>query len=207
MPEGFSISLRRVLLWLPPMFVAWYLLSPLLASLVAGLLQMPLRLLSDGLIFKLEAEGALVHGVVRLSGGQYGSLTVPPGRLAELILDGRPMIHGYGIPLFFALLLGLPRLPGRRRATLLAIAALLLVVAFGVALGFGKAVLFDLDPAVSASLAPSPALREVIALGYQFGTLVLPAVGPLALWAWLHGQALLDPAYTSTTGGDIVKAP
>ncbi|TRX75360.1 exosortase H-associated membrane protein [Pseudomonas mangiferae] len=207
MPDGFTRSLRRVLLWLPLLFVAWYLLSPLVANLVAGLLHTPLRLLSDGLIFKLDADGALVHAVVRLGGGQYGSLTVPPGRLAELVLEGRPMIHGYGIPLFFALLLGLPRLPGRRLATLLAAGALLAVVVFGVALGFAKALFFDLDPAVAAGLRPGQWGLDLIALGYQFGTLVLPAVAPLALWAGLHGQALLDASHTAGAGDGIVGAP
>ncbi|WP_263144994.1 exosortase H-associated membrane protein [Pseudomonas sp. RIT-PI-AD] len=205
MADSLGVALRRVLAWLPLTFLAWYLLAGPIASLVATFLQPVLRALSDGLIFRLESEGALIHAMIRLGGGQYGSLTVPPGRLAELILEGRPMIHGYGIPLFFALLLGLPRVPGKRLATLAAVSGLLALVAFGVAMGIGKSLLFDLDPAVSARLGLHQMQIDLIALGYQFGALILPAVVPLALWAGLHGQALLAMTRTGAAVDGIVR--
>jgi hypothetical protein len=49
-----------------------------------------------------------------------------------------------------------------------------------------KTLAFDLAAAPGNTLASSPAAREAIALGYQLGSLVVPGVAGLVVWAALN---------------------
>ncbi|WP_419641591.1 exosortase H-associated membrane protein [Thiolapillus sp.] len=53
-----------------------------------------------------------------------------------------------------------------------------------------KTLLFKLDPGLSSQLGFSSFQKELVALGYQFGYLILPAVTPLVLWIGFHQQFL-----------------
>ena len=50
----------------------------------------------------------------------------------------------------------------------------------------GDQLAFDLGPEIRGRLDLAPWALEATALGYQFGTLVLPAVAPVALWLGQH---------------------
>ncbi|MET1078352.1 MAG: exosortase H-associated membrane protein [Pseudomonas sp.] len=184
--------IRRVLAWLPLTYGLWFLLAPAMAWLLAGLLQPLLVWISGELIFAVQHEGALVQAVVRLGGGTYGDLMVPAGRFAEVLIEVRPLLYGYGVPLFAALLLasGVGRLSWR--AWLGSLAGLLLMLLFGVGVGLLKALVFDLHPSIAAPWQLQSWSRELLALGYQLGLLMLPIVTPLSLWFVLFADQLVQ---------------
>ncbi|MES2821051.1 MAG: exosortase H-associated membrane protein [Pseudomonadota bacterium] len=190
MPSGRLI--RRMLAWLPLTYGLWYAMAPAVAMLLAGLLQPLLKLLSGGLVFAVEREGRLVQAVVRLGAGSYGELVVPAGRFAELLIEAQPMIYGYGVPLFVALVLAAGRRQVSWRAWLLSAGGLLSMLVFGVGMGLLKGLVFDLHPSISALLSVQPFQRELIALGYQLGFLMLPVVVPLIVWFVLYADLLVE---------------
>ena len=58
--------------------------------------------------------------------------------------------------------------------------------AWGIGFDILKTLAFDLGPEIRGRLDLAPWALEATALGYQFGTLVLPAVAPVALWLGQH---------------------
>jgi len=105
-----------------------------------------------------------------------------PGRgKAELVVETDPAHYAYGLPLFLALLLASrsPHMVGRAVAGYL---ILLVPQTFSLAFDILKQIMVAGNP---ASLGIAPWRMETIALGYQFGSLLLPTLAPIALWLWL----------------------
>jgi len=98
-----------------------------------------------------------------------------------------PMIYGYALPLFVGLAMATPLMPARRLLQCaIAIPLIWLAQAFGTVAESLKAVAIDAGPggleaAQRAGLSP-----DVIALCYQFGSLILPSLLPALLWIVLN---------------------
>ena len=105
---------------------------------------------------------------------------MPEGEYA-LVLELNPLIYGFGLPLFVALFLAGSEANNWRK---LALGALLLIPfqAWGICFDLLKQVAVTAGPVISEQTGFSPWQVEGIALGYQFGALILPAVAPLGLW-------------------------
>lgn len=126
-----------------------------------------------------------------------------PGQVALLSPEANFLPYGYGLPLLVALLLAARagRLPAR---IALGAAALLPFQVLGVCLDWLKQL------AIGMGAAPfSAAERELIAFGYQMGSLVLPALVPVLLWAWLDLAFLrafvVEAALEGSTGADTAR--
>jgi uncharacterized membrane protein YjjP (DUF1212 family) len=65
---------------------------------------------------------------------------------------------------------------------------LVLAQTWGVSLEILMTLLFKLDASMSSQLGFSAFQKELVALGYQFGYLILPAVTPLVLWIGFHQE-------------------
>jgi hypothetical protein len=176
----------RTALWLAPCFAAWYLAAPFhgLAAGEAGCALVDL--LKPGLVSALERQGSDLVFVT--------TLLVHPaaGEAGVLVTEVNPLLYTYGLPLFVALMLA-----ARSRAwKIVAGAAILLPFqGWGIAFDFLAQVGIRAGPAVSvqAGLAEWPA--EAIALAYQAGSLLFPALVPVVLWAAFN-RPLVD-AYAS----------
>jgi hypothetical protein len=98
-----------------------------------------------------------------------------------------PMVYGYALPLFSGLAMATP-LTGLRRTAQIALAFVLiwLAQAFGIAAEALKILAFNSGSAGSAAIARAQIPPEAVALAYQFGYLILPAVLPIALWIGLN---------------------
>jgi len=180
MRSPLSSFFLRVLLWLPLAFGGWFLFAILMATPVAWLSELALPALFPDLFAGVERHGYLLDIVTRISPpAEYSQ-----GRAGELAFGVNPMIYGYGIPLFTALVLATAEEDGFRHGWIWigGMVVLVLVQGFGVTLEALKVVLFGLGPAASGQAGFSPWQRELVALGYQLGTLVLPAMTPVALW-------------------------
>ncbi len=170
----------RALAWLPVALAAWYFASTALAWVPArlaapamGLAGVEARVaqLEDGVaIFEARLDPPYRPGVAAVAG-------------VDVAIEVRTRTFTFGIALFLALTLALGR-PWRPAAAALGMAILLVLPAWSLA--------FDALRQLSgvAALAPvlawPPAAREAIAFGYQAGSLLLPTLGPVALWIALN---------------------
>lgn len=112
---------------------------------------------------------------------------VKGGQFASMVAEVSPMIYGYGLPLFCAMFLASGA--GRRwRRLLLGIVLLIPFQVWGICFDLLKQVAIGAGAGVAAQTGIDPWQREVIALGYQLGTLILPTVAPVGLWLALERQ-------------------
>ena len=176
--RGFGL---RALLWLPLSFFLWFAFaSPLVWPVVRiaklGLLSLWPELFADvvQLGHSMEVTTQVLVNQVTESG---------VSGIGQLILTQNPLIYGYSLPLFSGLVMATPMLARWRLLQLaLAFAAIWTAQAFGVVTGCLKMLAFESGAAGAAAIARSTLSPDAIALAYQFGYLILPAVLPVALW-------------------------
>lgn len=109
----------------------------------------------------------------------------PPGARAELVAEAQPAHYGFGLPMLMALLLASG---GQRRWRKLAIgaAALIPFQAFSIFFVLLKQVALGSGSAATVQLAFSPLQLNAVALAYQLGVLLMPALVPIVLWLLLE---------------------
>lgn len=190
----------KALLWLPLVFVVWFILAPLWvlpAVLVAK--QVLLGVWGD-LFTEIARGGELLDASGRVIGraDYLVSLTtsvtvrVPagpdgPGGIGVLEPTINPMVYAYSLPLFGGLAMATPLSSGRRFVQLaLAFVVIWLALAFGIVAESLKTLAFDAGDSGAAAIARAGLAPNAIALAYQFGYLILPAVVPVALWIGLN---------------------
>jgi hypothetical protein len=190
----------KALLWLPLSFVIWFVLAPLWV-LPAVLMAKQVLLGFWGELFTNVVRGgelldATGHVVAR---ADYlvtlitsVKVTVPPGPdgpggVGVLEPTINPMVYAYSLPLFAGLAMATPLSTGRR---LLQFAAALAVIwvalAFGIVAESLKTIAVEAGDSGAAAIARAGLVPNAIALAYQFGYLILPAVVPVALWIGLN---------------------
>lgn len=181
----------KVLVLLPVFLAAWYLASTPLAWIAGKAASPAIRLVAGGPT-SMEMRERSVAYTVKLEMPYRPGAT--PRIAAEVeVATGK---FTYGIALFLALALA-----ARRSCNALGIlfgfAVLLVLPGFGVAFDALKQLgsVHGLEP----FLHWGAGTREAVALGFQVGSLLLPTLGPVALWLamarglWAPG-ALPPPA-------------
>jgi hypothetical protein len=183
------------LLWLPAAFFLWFWFA---APLVWPVIQIAKLVLLHAWpsLFTAVSQGAdlldaqghvLAHAgyLMQLSSGVLVNAAAPgeAARFGFLEPVVNPMIYGYALPLFAGLVLATP-LTRRQRALQLTIGVTLiwLAQAFGVIAESLKSLGMDAGPEGAAAVVRAGLPLELIALCYQFGYLILPALLPAALW-------------------------
>ena len=171
--------IARVFAWLPAAFIVWYFAAPVLMWPVALLVDLVAR----------SAFGDLVRGVEQVGSVLTFATTLKPGstsaRGAEITADVNMLLYAFGMPLYAALVLA-AREPGWPRRLLAGYVALVPFVAWGVLADFLKTVAITSGPQIASQTGFVAWQREVIAFGYQFGTLILPTVVPAVAWVLTH---------------------
>lgn len=102
---------------------------------------------------------------------------------AELVAEADPAHYGYGLPLYLALLIA-SRSKKILRKALAGYLILLLPQTFSLCFDILKQ--FMAAGGSPAALGIAQWQMEGIALGYQFGTLLLPTLAPVVLWLWFE---------------------
>jgi len=190
----------KAALWLPLCFVIWFWLGALWVMVPAAIARMVLvgawPELFNGLSQGgdvLDAAGRVIaHAGYLLTLNTSVMVTVPAdasgaGGVGLLEPTLNPMVYAYSLPLFCGLAMATP-LTTRRRIVqiLIAFAVIWIAQAFGIVCESLKFVAFDAGaPGVAAILRSGPP-SGAIALAYQFGYLILPAVIPAGLWIGLN---------------------
>lgn len=166
----------RTVLWLPACFALWYFTAPYHASIAGGFAHAWLALLTPGIVDTVERTGSSLTFVTTLR------VHPAPGQEAVLVPEVGALIYTYGLALLVALMLA-ARAPV---AKILAGAALLLPFqGWGIAFDFLAQVGIGLGPDVAASAGLANWRRELIALGYQLGSVILPSLAPVLVWGFL----------------------
>jgi hypothetical protein len=182
-PESIWPLAGRLFLWLVPCYVVWHFGSEAIAWAQGGISRVAIGTWFPGLLAGWEVQGSVVEFATHIAvvrGGQVGQLTVP--------VDGR--LYSYGWPLFGALTLAVD--PRRWRALLIGLAILLPFAAWGVTFDLLKYVFLSIGGISARDAVASELERNLIALGYQVGTLILPAAAPVVAWGATHRQFLAD---------------
>ncbi|MDG4597609.1 MAG: hypothetical protein P9F75_18300 [Candidatus Contendobacter sp.] len=183
--------LLRTLLWLAPMFMLWYVLAPLLLMPVVGWTHFALSHLFPHAIAAVEQQGPAVDVITRFTVAAPTGGSAPAGARGQLIFTINALKYAYGWPLLLALTLAAPTMLSEKLYRAVMGGLLLLPVpVWGIACEALKVLVFDMDPAIADQMGATPLTRELLALAYQLGYLILPAVTPILIWAALHRDFL-----------------
>jgi hypothetical protein len=175
-------------LWLPACFFLWaVLISPILLP-VAKLAQLVLVNLLPQAIEMIEQDGQNFEVVTRLLTEADAS-----GRVGQLVLTSTPMIYAWCLPLFAGLVMAAP-IESRHKLKQFAIGipVLLLVVSWGAVFDALYLLQFQAGPLGEAALLQAGISPNFVAMGYQFGYLILPPVVPIVLWIGLNSEFLQE---------------
>jgi hypothetical protein len=181
-PDRLGVFLVKAVAAFLAALAVWYVLGRWLAIPVALLARAAVAAFFPAWAGEVEQAGTTLALVTHLevSGIAGGA----PGASAVLSFETDYLKYGYGLPLFLALLVAArtPRI-ALRAAT--GWALLLPAQVWGVCFDWLKQAVIDSDAGAFAPLA-----REAVALGYQFGYLVLPTLVPVLVWAAMNRRAL-----------------
>ena len=175
-----------VLLWMPVTFVFWYWLAPTLLIPVQWLSELVLTQFFDHAIKEVDQQGIYFEMLTIFSSDLLDSYqTGQP--VGEVVFSLNALKYGYGVPLVAAMILATPN-PLKLKFLFFAVAFLLLipVQVWGVCCEALMTMVFKLGDAIRNQIRITRFSREVLALCYQLGYLILPAIMPILIWAALH---------------------
>jgi hypothetical protein len=196
----------KAALWLPLCFVIWFSAAPLWVFVPTLLAKWALLGLWPGLFSQLAGGGDMLDASGRVIGhagylltlSTTVTVTVPPsagspGGVGVLEPTLNPLVYGYSLPLFAGLAMATPLSSLRRSAEIvIAFAVIWTAQAYGIVAESLKFVAFEAGPEGAAAIARAGLSTNAIALAYQFGYLILPAVAPAALWIGLNRAFIED---------------
>jgi len=169
-------------LYLPLGFFLWFF--------AASILMLPARLLSEALL-----TGIYPDIFVRFFQNDFlfeiqstVQVTNPDtGDLMPLTWEVNPMIYAWGMALLFGLIMATPLAAGRRLIQMLiGFVVVTLVTTWGVFWESWRDLAFLFGPDVGATVDDVALTPTVIALFYQLGYLMFPAVVPIATWILMN---------------------
>ena len=177
LPMGFFLwfYLAGVLMWLPGRIAQW--------AMTTLFPQVFERVVQFGFHFEIQTLIRLDRQV--------------EGRTALLNGEINPMIYAWGMALLFGLIMATP-LSVRQRLKQMVIGYLVVsvVTAWGVFWETWTDLAFRYGPESAAIVASSGPPETMIALFYQLGYLMLPAVVPLATWILMNRPFLEQVVFT-----------
>ena len=192
----------RAVLWLPLSFFIWFAFASPLVWPVVQMAKLGLLSIWPNLFSDVVQNGHNMEVTTRLLVNQVA----PDGRsgIGELVLVQNPLLYGYSLPLFSGLAMATPITIRRRLAQFaIALSVMWLAQAFGVIAESFKMLAFDSAAAGANAIVGAGIAPDSIALAYQFGYLILPAVMPVALWIGLNRafiESLVHPVAEPAAG-------
>jgi hypothetical protein len=191
-----GISLKnffsRTILWLVPSLIVWYFVAHWLTIPLgwsaAHTMQSLFSWAQDG----YQIQGTMISLLTSIqipdpAGAQSGRIA-----LASPEIDYR--LYGFGLPLFVALMLA-KRPPHFLRGLVIGVITIFFFQSVGMTFGWLKQIIFDIGAAGIAQTGFSHGQTQIVALGYQLSTLLLPTLIPITLWG-IFNRSLLDPSAT-----------
>lgn len=179
----------NTILWLIPSLAVWYFIAPWLTIPLGWSAAHAMQSL-----FSWAQDGYQIQGttVTLLTSIQIPD---PAGAHSGRIALASPQIdyrlYGFGLALFVALMLA-KRPAHFLRGLLIGAIILFFFQSTGMAFGWLKQIIFNTGSAGITQTGFSHLQAQIIALGYQFSTLLLPTLIPIILWVFFN-RAVIDP--------------
>jgi hypothetical protein len=167
-------------LWMLFGFMLWYYLSAFHG--------IPVRELSQYLLSSTIGDN--LHDVIANPDRRYliqVETTIPfkfpDGTLEALGFIVNPLVFGYGLPLLFGLVMASNNSFGRKMITLLiGYVVIMIAQVWGVYWQSLKMLVFNFGPEAQDVVTEAGISASVIALCYQLGVLIFPALAPVIVW-------------------------
>lgn len=182
----------KTIFWLIPSLVIWYFIAHWLTIPLgwsaAYVMQSLFSWAQDG----YQIQGTMISLLTSIqipdpAGAQSGRIA-----LASPEIDYR--LYGFGLPLFVALMLA-KRPPHFLRGLVIGVITIFFFQSVGMTFGWLKQIIFDTGAASIAQTGFSHGQTQIVALGYQLSTLLLPTLIPITLWG-IFNRSLLEPSAT-----------
>ena len=175
-----------VLLWMPVTFVLWYWMAPILLVPVQWLSELVLTRFFDHAIKEVGQEG-IYFDMVTIFGSDLLDSYQEGQPVGEVLFRLNALKYGYGVPLIAAMILATPN-PLKAKLLFFVVAFLLLlpVQVWGVCCEALITIVFKLGDAIHNQMRMTRFSREMLALCYQLGYLIFPAIMPILIWAMMH---------------------
>ncbi len=174
-------------LWMPLGFFFWFKVSTILVLPVARLTAWLLEKNIGEMFYDLVQNSYLLEIATNIPLNERVQ-----GRLAALSFDVNPMIYGYGIPVMFGLIMATPGSWKKRALDILGgYIVLVLVQTWGVFWEIQKSLAFTFPGTAAGAATASDLSPTLIALCYQMGYLIFPAVIPIVWWI-LRNRVFLE---------------
>lgn len=189
--SGHNLSVKgfllKILIWLPITFVLWYFLTPAIVYIVSLLTKTILTLVAGHAVANVEQHENVMHIVTN-----FAKDATNTGRLT-FVVD--VMKYAYGLALFPAMVLATPK-PWKEKFQDFYIGVLIifLIILWGVSFDAMLTLVFKLGGGIGEAMGTTPFTRELIALGYQLGYLILPAITPVILWFTMNQDQVVQLA-------------
>jgi len=179
--------LLKILIWLPLTFVLWYFLTPAIVYLVALLTKVVLSFVAGHAVINVEQHEHVMHIIT--------SFTKDAASKENLTFVIDVMKYAYGLALFPAMVLATSK-PWKDKFQdfYLGILVIFLIILWGVSFDTMQTLVFKLGMDIGRTMGTTPFTRELIALGYQMGYLILPAVTPIILWFTMNQEQVIKLA-------------
>jgi len=170
----------RTLLWLPLCFFMWHFMAATLTWPLARLVEWCSTAILPNAVDSIEQFGYTLNVVTRFA------VQVPGVGQGVMTFDVNPLSYGYGMPLLTALIAATPECGVQKwHHWGLGMLLLLLAQAWGVYFDILVHLSTMMGDGVLQRMGFSSLQLEGIALGYQFGYLMLPPLAPVVVWVFL----------------------
>ena len=185
--KGFFL---KIVVFFPLVFIAWYFLTPAIVYVISFLSKAILLQITNGNVIDVQQQGHVLHIITRFAAEKTND--VNKGQLVFVI---NAMKYGYGIALFLAMLLATPdKLSNKFQNFYIGLLVLIIVQVWGVTFDTLQTLVFKLGRGIGETMGTTEFSREVIALCYQLGYLILPAVTPVILWFSMYQDQVIKLA-------------
>lgn len=177
--------LLKIIVILPLAFYAWYLLTPVFIYIVAWLTKSVLFLFASHAVADIEQNGRVLEVITKFASTEKGDAGV-------ITFTVNAMKYGYGIALFAAMVLASPdKLMNKLQNFYIGALILVIVQVWGVTFDVLVTFVFKLGRGIGETMGTTEFTRELIALGYQMGYLILPSVTPILLWFSMYQKEVI----------------
>ena len=204
LPEIKNVSighfLIRTVLYLIPAFFFWYLAANIFCWPAIALTDLLMPLIMPNIVTGIEQQGYFINVVTELD------MTNSQNQVGQLLFSLNALKYAYGFPLLYAMTLASPQSFYQKMDTL-TYGSLLIILAqtWSICFEIASTLLLKLGVVnfkIITEALPfyaDPIVLKGIALGYQLGFLILPAVVPIAYWVLRHQLFLKQIAVKKTS--------
>ncbi len=193
--KGITVSsfLFKTILWIIPAFFFWHFAATIVCYPAVFLSDLILPYLMPSIVSGLEQHRGLADVVTFLT------VTNEKGQEGDLVFSINTLKYAYGFPLLFAMTLATNRSSYAKMDTLTyGFIIIILAQVWSICFEVLSTLLLKLGgdnfDHITQTLPfyDSPLVLNGIALGYQLGFLILPAVVPIIFWVFQHQSFLKE---------------